>query len=92
MSQNIHGTFVSEKISKIRWRPDQFNNSNSFVTGSWDNEENHIKLWSIISDEDENDIYPTELKLHNVDGDVTELKVRKITKRKKLTRINPFFL
>ncbi|GLV31898.1 Nucleoporin 43kD [Carabus blaptoides fortunei] len=73
MSQNVHGTFVSEKISKIRWRPDQFENSHSFVTGSWDNDENTIKLWKLVTT-DEDDIYPCELKSYRANGDVTEIK------------------
>lgn len=77
MSENsIHGTFVSEKISKIRWRPDQFGNSSTFLTGSWDNDVNSIKLWNLITDEDDNDIYPVELKSYSSDGDISELKVR----------------
>lgn len=74
MSQNVHGTFVSEKISKIRWRPDQFENSHSFVTGSWDNDENTIKLWKLITT-DEDDIYPYEQNSYRPNGDVTEIKV-----------------
>lgn len=74
MSQNVHGTFVSEKISKIRWRPDQFENSQSFVTGSWDNDENTIKLWKLVTT-DEDDIYPYELNSYRTNGDVTEIKV-----------------
>lgn len=37
MGENIQGTFTSEKISKIRWQHDDFNEAKSFVTGSWDN-------------------------------------------------------
>lgn len=84
MAQNVHGTFVSEKISKIRWRPDQFENSHSFATGSWDNYENTIKLWNCITNEDD-DVYPYELKTYTTKGDVTEIKVtiQNPTKKKK---------
>lgn len=75
MTQNIHGTFVSEKISKIRWRPDQFDNSNTFITGSWDNDINTIRLWNISTNEDDNDINLFELQSYVLDGDITELKV-----------------
>lgn len=36
MSDAVHGTFVSQKISKIRWKPEQLNESQHFVTGSFD--------------------------------------------------------
>lgn len=77
MSQNISGTFVSEKVSKIRWRPDPFNTSHSFVTGSWDNlQENSIKLWDFQECESDTDIYPFVASSVLVPGDVTELAVR----------------
>lgn len=40
--------FVSQKISKIRWRPrtkQSVQPSNTFATGSWDDEENKLCLW-----------------------------------------------
>lgn len=36
MTENIQGTFVSEKVSKIRWKHEDFSNAKYFVTGSWD--------------------------------------------------------
>lgn len=74
MTQNVNGTFVSEKISRIRWRPDQFETAHSFVTGSWDNNINTIKLWNCVTNE-EDDIYPYELKIYITKGDVTEIQV-----------------
>ena len=38
MDTIVHGTFVSEKISKVRWKPEDLIDSESFITGSWDNE------------------------------------------------------
>lgn len=76
MSQNINGTFVSEKVNKIRWRPDPFNSSHSFITGSWDNlQENAIKLWDFQENESDTDIYPFLTNYVLVPGDVTELTV-----------------
>lgn len=76
MSQNICGTFVSEKVNKIRWRPDPFNNSHSFITGSWDNlQENTIKLWDFQEGETDTDIYPFVAHATLVTDDVTELTV-----------------
>lgn len=36
MSENVQGTFVSEKISKIRWKHEDFEDATNFITGSWD--------------------------------------------------------
>lgn len=44
MSRNIHCTYISEKLSKIRWRPSTLNEPNSFVTASWDNHVNNVRL------------------------------------------------
>ncbi|XP_053568080.1 nucleoporin Nup43 [Bombina bombina] len=41
--------FVSHKISKTRWRPvsaSSLQQPDVFATGSWDNEENKVSLWS----------------------------------------------
>ena len=51
------------------------NDSHYFVTGSWDNDQNAIKLWDFQENEEDAEIYPflvTELP-HK--GDITELKV-----------------
>ncbi|XP_049759232.1 nucleoporin Nup43 isoform X2 [Elephas maximus indicus] len=42
--------FVSQKISKTRWRPvppGSLQTAETFATGSCDNEENYVSLWSI---------------------------------------------
>lgn len=72
---SVHGTFVSEKINKIRWRPDHFNNCHFFVTGSVDNDENSIKLWDFYESQEDDDIYPFLVSSHSYCGDVTEAKV-----------------
>lgn len=41
MTENIQGTFTSEKISKIRWQRNDFDEAKSFLTGSWDNPVNN---------------------------------------------------
>ncbi|CAH0558752.1 unnamed protein product [Brassicogethes aeneus] len=74
MSHNLHGTFVSQKVNKIRWRPDSFNNSHFFITGSWDDDQNTIKLWDFQENEEDDDIYPFLVATHNHNGDVTEAK------------------
>lgn len=75
MSHNVHGTFISEKINKIRWRPNPFNDSNSFITGSWDNDKNSIRLWDFQSGDDDSDIYPYTICSYPFEGDVTECQV-----------------
>ncbi|KAK7494805.1 hypothetical protein BaRGS_00013932 [Batillaria attramentaria] len=42
--------YVSQKISKIRWRPrpkQSLQPSDTFATGSWDDEENKLSLWQV---------------------------------------------
>lgn len=75
MTYVLHGTFVSEKINKIRWRPEEFNNSHFFITGSVDNDQNSIKLWDFHENQEEDDIYPYLVSTYPYSGDVTELKV-----------------
>ncbi|KAJ8942682.1 hypothetical protein NQ314_010004 [Rhamnusium bicolor] len=74
MSHSVHGTFVSEKINKIRWRPDYFNNAHFFVTGSVDNDQNNIKLWDLYENQEEDDIHPFLVSTYPYCGDVTEIK------------------
>uniref|UniRef100_A0A5F5PZ30 Nucleoporin 43 n=1 Tax=Equus caballus TaxID=9796 RepID=A0A5F5PZ30_HORSE len=48
--EEIYAKFVSQKISKTRWRPvpaGSLQTADTFATGSWDNEENRVSLWSI---------------------------------------------
>uniref|UniRef100_A0A8C5UW35 Nucleoporin 43 n=1 Tax=Microcebus murinus TaxID=30608 RepID=A0A8C5UW35_MICMU len=48
--EEIYAKFVSQKISKTRWRPvppGSLQTAETFTTGSWDNEENYVSLWSI---------------------------------------------
>ncbi|XP_068925843.1 nucleoporin Nup43 [Petaurus breviceps papuanus] len=48
--EEIFAKFVSQKISKTRWRPvpaGSLQPAETFATGSWDNEENSVSLWCI---------------------------------------------
>jgi len=74
MSHNLHGTFVSEKINKIRWRPEAFNDPHFFLTGSVDNDDNTIRLWDFYENTEDDDIYPFTIDTFNTCGDVTEIK------------------
>jgi hypothetical protein len=58
MEDKVHGTFVGEKINKVRWKPEDLTESDIFLTGSWDNgvRQLHIlqnfkerdKIWNLI--------------------------------------------
>jgi len=37
MEDKVHGTFMGEKINKVRWKPEDLTESDIFLTGSWDN-------------------------------------------------------
>lgn len=74
MSHSLHGTFVSEKINKIRWRSDEFNNCHYFVTGSVDNIQNNVKLWDFCENIEDDDIYPFLIFNDPYCGDVTEVQ------------------
>ncbi|KAK7586061.1 hypothetical protein V9T40_003937 [Parthenolecanium corni] len=73
MVNNVYGTFVSQKISKIRWKPS--NACDSFLTGSWDDEENKIVLWRYTKTDSEDALVKPRAQCSVFhDGDVTELK------------------
>lgn len=49
MEDSFNVKFVSQKISKTRWRPvpsASLQQPKVFATGSWDNEENKVSVWS----------------------------------------------
>lgn len=81
--------FVSQKISKIRWRPSgtpSLQQSSVFATGSWDDEKRQLSVWSVGQNKFEDDIYALDMENSAVDmeprllasvkhsGDVTDLK------------------
>uniref|UniRef100_A0A8D0EY39 Nucleoporin 43 n=1 Tax=Strix occidentalis caurina TaxID=311401 RepID=A0A8D0EY39_STROC len=48
--EDVCAKFVSQKISKTRWRPlpaAALQPPDLFATGSWDNEDNRISIWSV---------------------------------------------
>ncbi|XP_067207554.1 nucleoporin Nup43 [Linepithema humile] len=73
MGENVQGTFVSEKISKIRWQHGDFTEARNFLTGSWDNPVNKITHWTFRTNYDE-EPSPVVLSSYTFLGDVTELK------------------
>lgn len=79
MGDNVHGAFLSQKIGKVRWKPEFGVDAETFVTGSWDNEENQLILWyypplSELQEEEYLDAYPQVVYEQQFEGDVTELK------------------
>lgn len=73
MTENVQGTFVSKKISKIRWKPEDFAEPNNFLTGSWDDPVNKITHWTFQVNDDE-EPSPAIVSSYAVLGDVTEIK------------------
>ncbi|KZC10530.1 PREDICTED: nucleoporin Nup43 [Dufourea novaeangliae] len=73
MSENVQGTFVSEKIFKIRWKHEDFEEASNFLTGSWDDPVNKVTHWTFqVNDVGES--YPAVVSSYPVLGDVTEIK------------------
>uniref|UniRef100_A0A3P9AE62 Uncharacterized protein n=1 Tax=Esox lucius TaxID=8010 RepID=A0A3P9AE62_ESOLU len=80
--EGINAKYVSQKISKTRWRPvssSSLQQPDIFATGSWDNEDNKISLWSIgdngvsgMDDEFEGD--PQLVCEYKHNGDVMDLQ------------------
>lgn len=73
---DVQGTFVSQKIRKIRWLPEEYADTKCFITGSWDDEPNFVKVWTFESAQDDKESEcPRVLSEYKVGGDVTELKL-----------------
>lgn len=74
----VNLTFISEKVSKIRWLPEQYASSVSFVTGSWDFPINSIKLWKLTPNDlsdNENELIPKCTAKISIKGDITGLEL-----------------
>ncbi|KAM3960917.1 nucleoporin 43 [Aphomia sociella] len=75
MPLDVQGTFVSQKINKVRWIPEEYVETKCFFTGSWDDDVNSVKVWTFESPHEEEEVeYPRVLSEYTVDGDVTEIK------------------
>ncbi|KAJ0182809.1 hypothetical protein K1T71_002178 [Dendrolimus kikuchii] len=75
MPIEVQGTFVSQKINKIRWIPEDYVETKCFFTGSWDDEVNSIKVWTFENLNEEEEVeYPRALTEFPVNGDVTQIK------------------
>ncbi|XP_034660950.1 nucleoporin Nup43 [Drosophila subobscura] len=47
----VSSHFVSEKISAVRWLPEQLHQSDRFVTSSWDMDHNFVRLYRLQSNQ-----------------------------------------
>lgn len=75
MPLDVQGTFVSQKISKIRWIAEDYVETKCFFTGSWDDDVNCVKVWTFERPHEEDEVeYPRLLSECPVNGDVTEIK------------------
>lgn len=51
------------------------NDSHYFITGSWDNDQNSVKLWDFQVNQEDSEIDPFLIAEFPYKGDVTEAKV-----------------
>lgn len=75
----VNCSFISEKVSKIRFVQEKYKQSDTFVTGGWGSDPNSIGLWKLTKDEQSNDetevdYTPKSISKIKVDGDVTGLE------------------
>lgn len=73
----LNASVISEKVSKIRWIPEQYSAPQSFVTGNWDFASNNVRIWTYmqndLTDEDIEYIPKSTAKV-NIAGDVTGIQ------------------
>nr|XP_016940061.1 nucleoporin Nup43-like [Drosophila suzukii] len=60
---NVSTHYISEKVARVRWLPEQLQQSERFVTGSWDMDRNFVRLWRLQSNQ-----YATATESDNVDN------------------------
>ncbi|XP_033163920.1 nucleoporin Nup43 [Drosophila mauritiana] len=48
---NVSTHYISEKVSRVRWLPEELQQSERFVTGSWDMDQNFVRLWRLLSNQ-----------------------------------------
>ncbi|XP_075148911.1 nucleoporin 43 [Haematobia irritans] len=74
----VNTFFISEKISKVRWVPEQLRESERFITGTWDMPKNFVRIWRLhknqYDDSDYNEYVPRCSDKLAMDGDVTGLE------------------
>ncbi|KAJ6637922.1 Nucleoporin Nup43 [Pseudolycoriella hygida] len=73
----LNASVISEKVSKIRWVPEQYGAPQSFVTGNWDFASNNVRIWTYVQNElsdDEVEYTPKSTAKVNIAGDVTGIQ------------------
>lgn len=75
----LYGSFIAEKLSKVRFVQEKYKLADTFVSGSWGLSKNAINLWQLTKDEfsmddDDGDYVPKSIAKVAVDGDVTGLE------------------
>lgn len=70
----VNGSFVSEKISKIRWLPEPYADADKFVTGSWDSSVNNLKVWALVKNQYSDDCVPKCCDKLEYTADITGLE------------------
>lgn len=73
----LNASVISEKVSKIRWIPEQYSAPQTFVTGNWDFGSNNVRIWTYIQNDltDEDIEYtPKSTAKVNIAGDVTGIE------------------
>lgn len=49
MASKVAVHYISEKVAKVRWLPESLQQSERFVTGSWDMDQNFVRMWRLYS-------------------------------------------
>ncbi|XP_065371778.1 nucleoporin Nup43 [Calliphora vicina] len=73
----VNTFFISEKISKVRWVPEQLKESERFLSGSWDMPKNFVRIWRLQKNQyvdDYNEYVPRCNDKFAMPGDVTGLE------------------
>lgn len=70
MNCEVQGTFTSEKIRCVRWIPEQLSSISArhFLTASWDEKLNSLRLWRIEDTDDPNTSIDTLASLNASPG------------------------
>lgn len=75
----VNCSFISEKVSKIRFVQEKYKQADLFLTGGWGSDVNSIGLWKLAkdelsNDENETDYIPKSISKILIDSDVTGLE------------------
>ncbi|XP_063704294.1 nucleoporin Nup43 [Culicoides brevitarsis] len=77
LESSVNTNFISEKVAKIRFCPEEYSEVSSFVTGSYDLPKNSIKFWRMDRNDmvdEEQDYVPKSKATLPLNADVTGLE------------------